>query len=153
MSISITIGAMTAEQARQEMRALLGDPVAVVEAPAVEPTEPTKRGRGRPPKARDEVTDINADGDAVEQVTAEAEAATPVAEVTKEEIKAAVLALNKAKGENACHALFTKYGAKNVTTAFETGRGAEFIKEAEEMVATDDAVFASRFPNAVVSAA
>lgn len=147
MTVSIHIEAPNAVEAARELETLaraLTAPTTVAQAaaeaaPAVEPapqtTEaqqptdvdpPAKRGRGRPPKiavpeTASGVTDIDANGN-------------PVPEVTKDDIKAAVMKLNSEKGENACWALFHKYGAKNTTTAFESGKGAEFIAEAQRMV-------------------
>ena len=152
MTVQITIEASSAEEARKEMRDLLGITAAPSEGLQVlrAADAESKRGRGRPPKVRpEEVTDIDGDGDPVEAETATEAAA---AEVTKEDVRDAIIKLNRARGENACHTLVTKYGAKSASTVLQTGRGAEFIQEANAMIDMSDAVFAATFPEAVAGA-
>lgn len=147
--ISIHFETENVDQARAAMRTLLfGDvvvaPTPDATAPVAEPEiiPPAKRTRRKKPEEEAGVTDIDSNGDPVTETPApEVEAALDAAkaetapEVTKDDIKAAIKKLNTAKGEDACWTLLKKYGAKNVSGVFDTGRGAEFVADADAAIA------------------
>lgn len=59
--------------------------------------------------------------------------------VTKDEIRESLKALTVARGEDTGFALLKKYGAKNVTGVFDTGKGTEFVDEAKTLASAPTA--------------
>lgn len=133
MTVSIHIEAMSAEEARETMRALFAgvgfaEPGAAHTAPAVDVSspapKPTRRGRKPAPEPEQPVTDIDASGD-------EVPAGRPERQPSEDDVRAAIRGLVKAHGENAAWALLDKYGATKRSEIKDT-RG--FVEEAEYLV-------------------
>ena len=84
------------------------------EPPATEPPEQTKRGRGRPPKAKPDVANV-------EEFPAEAKAAEPAPKqssgegVTIDAVRTILVEVVKKLGRDACGDLCRKHGAPNLS--------------------------------------
>lgn len=151
MSVSIHIEGATALAVRAEMEALLantGKPASsdVIAAPPaapstgvdgeVVPPAPKTRGRKKADKADKPAEQIE-DAEVVEETTdAPAESETSgKPEPTVDDVRAALLALNKAKGDDAVFAVLSELGVKNATGIIEAGKAAEAIEKCNERAA------------------
>lgn len=151
-NISITITAFDAENAREQMRRLLGEgrhpveqfpsrpsPVEPIvtgaETTTSEPeiVPPAPKARSRKPKKTEDVTDIDTNGDPV--VEAKPEPAPPPADATlpesegpkHDEVRAAARDFNAKFGSDELIALLKTFGATGARGIFRSGKSDEFI--------------------------
>lgn len=153
MTVSIHIEGATASAVRAEMEELLANAgklapnvtAATSTAPSsgiegeIVPPAPKPRGRKKATeKPTEPVEDAEVVTDAETETDGAPATATKIEEAsapTVDEVRAALLALNKAKGDDAVFAVLSDLGVKNATGIIEAGKAAEAIKACKEKAA------------------
>lgn len=153
MAITVHIEGATARAVRAEMEELLAVGKLAPNATAATSTAPSpgvegeivppapKRGGGRKKGAEKstEPTEPIEDAEVVEETAAETEAVEAAGKdgPTVDEVRAALLALNKAKGDEAVFAVLSELGVKNATGIIDAGKGAEAIEKCQARAAAE----------------